>query len=246
MRPGQRASGRNHTGVPKPLVRSLAMRMRRLRAAVATVYCGLAMLQTGCQSSPPRPASNEVESPGPAADVVDDVRWAAEASLGKQSEILLQGDLALNGREQLFVVNRLQLPRSLRKGDFEPGPSRVFVARAAILEKEKERGKWSEILRCDEHVKNPSGYLAGVSTDSVAGWRIDYNVDSGRGLEMNFSPAVVYLPDDYKPSQNLETKSRNFEVRWNRNAKRYETYDQSHERFLGEVPSLEIPQSRLK
>jgi hypothetical protein len=220
----------------------MTIKMPRLRRAAGTLCLLMALLLLGCRSSQPQ-AADEVKSPAPAADVME-ARWAAEASLGKQSEILLRGDLARNGREQLFVVNRFRLPRSLRTGDLEPGPSTVFVTRAVILE--RDGNKWSEILRCDEHVKNPLGYLEGAPTDSVAGWRIDYNLDATRGLELKFGPAAVYLADDYRPGQNIEVTGRNFEVRWNKGAKRYEAYDQSHERYLGEVPSLEIPQSHLK
>ena len=123
-------------------------------------------------------------------------------------------------------------------------PLPIFVTRAAILE--KNGGKWSEVLLCDEHLKNPNGYLGGSPAARVAGWRLEYSQDAKEGLEMKFTPAdrfdAVNVNTDESSGQNKPT----FDVRWNKNAKRYQSFDQSHERYLSEVPSLETPQSILK
>src|SRR5258706_256758 len=40
--------------------------------------------------------------------------------------------------------------------------------------------------------------------------------------------------------------ARTISVRWNTKTKRYQSLDQSHKGFLGELPTLESPQSILK
>jgi hypothetical protein len=210
-----------------------------LRAAPGALLFSVALLLAGCRSQPP--ASSEAKHAAETADPVDDVRSVAEASLGKQSEILLQGDLAQNGAEQLLVVNRYAAGAEASARENSPA---IFVLRAAILE--KSGGKWSEVLLCDEHLKNPDGYLGGSSAARVSGWRLEYHQDAKQGLEMKFTPAEDPGAEDHGGKESPRAKDAAFDVRWNRNAKRYQSYDQSHERYLGEVPSLETPQSILK
>jgi hypothetical protein len=174
------------------------------------------------------------------SDVADDARGVAEAALGKQAEILVRGDLALNGREQLLVVNRAS--KQVAGGGGANSP--ILVTRAAVLE--QNDGKWSEVLLCDEHLKNPSGYLGGSPSGRATGWRLEYTQDAKEGLEMKFTPAERFSAVDANADQSSEQKYRAFDVRWNRNAKRYQSFDQSHERYLSEVPSLETPQSTLR
>ncbi len=109
----------------------------------------------------------------------------AEAALGKQAEILAQGDLALNGRDQMLVVNRFSRSSSMLA--VRTNTSAIFVTRAAVLE--QNGGKWSEVLLCDEHLKNPNGYLGGSPAARVTGWRLEYRQDPKEGLEMKFTPA---------------------------------------------------------
>jgi hypothetical protein len=208
-----------------------------LCAAPGALLLGVALLLAGCRSRPP--AGSVAKRAADTADPAEDVRSIAEASLGKQSEILLQGDLAENGMEQLLVVNRYTAGAEANARQDSPA---VFVLRAAVLE--KSGGKWSQILLCDEHLKNPNGYLGGSSAARVSGWQLEYRQDAKQGLEMKFTPADDTGAEDGGVKDGL--RATTFDVRWNRNAKRYQTYDQSHERYLGEVPSLEIPQSHLK
>ncbi|HYL64898.1 MAG TPA: hypothetical protein VE077_19965, partial [Candidatus Methylomirabilis sp.] len=79
-----------------------------------------------------------------------------------------------------------------------------------------------------------------------AGWRLEYRQDARDGLEMKFTAAEKPDASDGNAKQSSEQKDPAFIVRWNKNAKRYQTFDQSQERFLSEVPSLDIPQSILK
>lgn len=215
------------------------MGMMGLRAARGALLLSAALLLAGCRSQPP--ASSEAKRTAETADPVDDVRRVAEASLGKQSEILLQGDLAQNGAEQMLVVNRYAAGAEASARENSPA---IYVLRAAILE--KGVGKWSEVLLCDEHLKNPNGYLGGSSAARVSGWRLEYRQDAKQGLEMKFTPAEDPGAGDAGPKQSLRARDAAFDVRWNNKVKRYQSYDQSHERYLGEVPSLETPQSILK
>jgi hypothetical protein len=63
---------------------------------------------------------------------------------------------------------------------------------------------------------------------------------------MKFTPAQGLDAANVNADQSSEPKVPTFDVRWNKNAKRYQSFDQSHERYLSEVPTLETPQSILK
>jgi hypothetical protein len=217
------------------------MRIRRLRTIVGMLLWIMALALAGCHSAE-QPAPSGVKTAAERSDVADEGRGVAERVLGKQAEILAQGNLALNGREQLLVVNRVSKEAAPGGGGTNTSP--VFVTRAAILE--QNDGKWSEVLLCDEHLKNPSGYLGGFPAGRVTGWRLEYTQDAEEGLEMKFTPAERFNAVDANVEQSSEKKIPAFDVRWNRNAKRYQSFDQSHERYLSEVPSLETPQSTLR
>jgi hypothetical protein len=201
----------------------------------------LALVLAGChlaQHDPP----NEATVAPQRADVEDEARGVAEASLGKQAKVLAHGNLALNGREQVLAVNPLSKGGATGQG--ETGEPSISVTRAAVLE--KNDGKWSQVLLCDEHLKNQNGYLGGSPVARVTGWQLEYQQDPKEGLEMMFTPAGVIDAAEANSAQTYEQRFRTFDVRWNKNTKRYQTYDKSHERFLSEVPSLDIPQSILK
>ena len=158
----------------------------------------------------------------------------AEEALGKDAEILARGDLAKNGSEQLLVVNRAGGTVS-SSGGKSKSPFTILSTRAAILE--NTSGKWVEVLLCDEHLKNPNGYLGGSPVARETGWRLEYTNDPKQGLEMKFTPADAIMD---------ESTGKTVFVRWNAEAKRYQSLDSSHERFLNESPTLEIPESVLK
>lgn len=164
----------------------------------------------------------------------------AEAALGKQAEVLAHGDLARNGLEQILAVNRIE---NAQRGAGSPAnPAAILIRRAAVLE--KSGGKWSEVLRCDERLKNPNGYLAGTPAARVSAWRLEYNLDAAQGLGMKFTPAGS--DSDAAGSGPGESQEKTLVVRWNKSAKRYQSLDQSQERYLNEVPTLETPMSILK
>ncbi len=217
------------------------MKNYKLRAALRRLTWIMALCLAGCQTAPQHPTD-----PGKAAAASDklaeDAQRVAEASLGKQSEILAQGDLALNGREQLLVVNRIAsaAPANGEMANSSP----VYIMRAAVLE--KNNGKWSQILLCDEHLKNSNGYLGGSPKTRITGWYLEYRRDQQLGLEMSFTPATKLGVENTSADEGSQERQATFYVRWNKNTKRYQSFDKSHERYLGEVPSLEAPESILK
>ncbi len=217
------------------------MKIRRLRTAAGMLTWIMALFLSGCHTGQ-QPTAEDNKAAAESADVSDEVRGVAEATLGKGAEIVAKGNLAQNGREQVLVVNRFSTGAQANMGEANPLP--IIVTRAAILE--KNEGKWSEILLCDEHLKNPNGYLGGIPEVRVSGWRLELRQDTKEGLEMKFTPSERFSAVDVNTDQSSEQKHRTFEVRWNKNAKRYQSFDQSHERYLNEVPSLETPESVLR
>ncbi|HXP79679.1 MAG TPA: hypothetical protein VN976_07215 [Verrucomicrobiae bacterium] len=216
------------------------MRIRKLRTIVGTLSWIMALSLAGCRSAK-QPAPADVKEAAERADITEEARGVAEAALGKQAEILARGDLALNGNEQLLVVNRVSKQAASGVGGENPP---IFVTRAAVLE--QMGGKWSEVLLCDEHLKNPNGYLGGSPVGRINDWKLEFSQDAKVGLEMKFSPADIFDAINVHTGERIGLKNATFDVRWNKNAKRYQSFDQSHERYLSEVPSLETPQSILK
>jgi hypothetical protein len=217
------------------------MKIRRLRTVVGMLSGVVAMLLTGCHPAQ-QVTPTEVTAAPQSADAMDEAPGVAEATLGKQAEILARGNLALNGREQLLIVNRFSTGAPASNGGANPLP--ILVVRAAILE--KNGGNWSEVLLCDEHLKNPNGYLGGYPAGRITGWRLAYNQDTKEGLEMKFTPAERFDDLNGNSDQSSWQTYPTLDVRWNKSAKRYQSFDQSYERYLSEVPSLETPQSILK
>jgi hypothetical protein len=118
----------------------------------------------------------------------------------------------------------------------------MLITRAVIVQKNSD--KWSEVLRCDEYVKNPRGYLGGSVTGPVTGWHLQIKKDAQTGLELRFTPAVT--GQQPQSSNEDESGSRTIVVRWNTKTKRYQSLDKSHGEYQDEVPALETPRSILK
>jgi hypothetical protein len=213
------------------------MKIRNLHATLALLLGASVLCVAGCNSAQPALSSGQRGHAGPPGDLTE-TRKIAEAALGKQAQVLAHGDLARNGLEQVLVVNRFTQSR-----DAGAAPaSEIFITRAAVLE--KSGGKWTEVLRCDEHLKNPKGYLGGAPAARASGWRLEYAADTNLGLEMKFTP--VDLDGGKRDSGAGDLAGQTVVVRWNKKAKRYQSLDRSHERYLIEAPTLETPQSILK
>jgi hypothetical protein len=157
----------------------------------------------------------------------DEIQKAAETALGSETEVLLYGDLAKNGSRQILAVNRMKATPQVTL----PG---TVIMRGVILE--NVGGTWKEILRCDEHLENPKGYLGNIPLAPVNGWRLQYEQDNDKGLLLYFTPVA-----DPKGARMLPV-----EVRWNAKAKRYQSMDRNFENFLYELPALETPESQVR
>lgn len=156
------------------------------------------------------------------------VQAMAEKLFGPKVRVLLTGDLAHNGRYQVLVLD----PRAASAG---VSASSVAFWRAAILQ--KENTGWREVLRCDEYLKNSSGYLRGTPRAPVTGWQLQVSApDDKRGRELSFTPLQG---QDIVPVPAIQ-------VRWNPKVDRYQSFDVASKTFLGELPLLETPASELR
>jgi hypothetical protein len=183
---------------------------------------------TGACSGEKASPSGAAASPATGAPAVpDEIQKAAETALGSETEVLLYGDLAKNGARQILAVNRIKATPQVTM----PG---TVITRGVILE--NSGGTWKEILRCDEHLENPKGFLGNIPLAPVNGWRLQYEQDNDKGLLLYFTPAA-----DPKGARMLPV-----EVRWNAKVKRYQSMDRNFENFLFELPALETPESQVR
>ncbi len=117
--------------------------------------------------------------------VPEDMQAAAQNLLGKETQVLVFGDLAKTGKQQFLAAN--VVPKT-PKNDI-PG---TIVTRAVLAE--ETDGKWSELLRCDEYLKNAKGYLA---LDAVNGCRRLEGAVRSRPRQRN--PVVLHAGQDAAP-----------------------------------------------
>jgi len=186
----------------------------------------MGILLGGCGTEAPKPAAQaEAKAPEPA--VPDEIQTAAESLLGKETQVLLFGDLAKNGKQAFLAAN--VVPKTPTNN--LPG---TIVTRAVVVE--NTDGKWSEVLRCDEHLKNPKGYLGLTPLTSVTGWRLQYEQSDDKGLSLYFTPLKGVTDSHVLP----------IGVRWNRETKRYQSLDRTYEHFLLESASIETARSKLR
>jgi hypothetical protein len=187
----------------------------------------LAAILSGCGSAPPKPAEQVVQKPAP-LPVPEEVQDAAKAFLGSDTEVLLYGDLALNGKQQFLAANVVpNTPKSTVVG--------TVVRRAVVAE--NDDGKWLELMRADEHLKNSKGYLGLTPLQPVSGWKLQYENSPEKGMSLYFTPVSV---------SSSSGKTLPIAVRWNSATKRYQSMDLNYEHFLTEAPSLESPRSMLR
>ncbi len=213
------------------------MKIRTPRKTLALQIGLTVILLAGCHSAQPPEVVSEAAT-GDAARMAEETRSVAETALGKQAEVLAHGNLARNDLEQLLVIDRFAGTQPADVVNSVP----IFITRAAILE--EHNGQWTEVLLCDEHLKNPNGYLGGSPAARVAGWKLEFKPDTKQGLEMKFTPANFEAGG--QESGTGEPAGQSIVVRWNSRAKRYQSLDASQERYLGEAPTLETPYSTLR
>jgi hypothetical protein len=179
-------------------------------------------------ATPSADSTGSTTAPTPATPAVpDEMQKAAEKSLGAETDVLLFGDLSKTGTQQILAVNKIKaLPPGVPRGN--------VITRAVVLE--KNGTSWKEILRCDEHLENPKGFLGGTPLAPVNGWRMQAEQDPDKGLLLYFTPLQAPKGGYAVP----------VEVRWNAKAKRYQSMDRTFENFLGELPALETPESQVR
>jgi hypothetical protein len=181
----------------------------------------------GCGSEGPKTsADTEKKTAEPA--VPEEMQDAARALLGSEAQVLLFGDLAKTGKQEVLVANVVpNTPKSVIAG--------TVVTRAVVAEKQ-EGGKWVELMRADEYLKNEKGFLGQTPLQPVTGWKLQYEQSAEKGMTIYFTPV--------KAGSNERTLP--IAVAWNPATKRYQSMDRSYEHFLSEAPSLENPRSMLR
>ena len=195
--------------------------IRRNAALGVLAVCFLA----GCSDAP---AEKPVAEAKPAAPAVpEDIQSAADSLLGKETTVVLFGELAKNSKQEFLAANIV--PKSSKNN--LPG---TIVTRAVLAE--NDNGQWMEILRCDEHLKNAKGFLPGTPIGGVTGWRLAFEQDPEKGLALYFTPL----------KGAVDTHTLPIGVRWNPSTKRYQSLDRSYEHFLNEAPSLSTARSNLR
>jgi hypothetical protein len=204
---------------------------KNVRVLSISLACASLFAVTGCNDQP-KPAAETNSTPAaevkPAAPAIpDDIDGAAKTLLGSETQVLVFGDLAKTGKRQLLAAN--VVPKTPKNN--VPG---TVITRAVIAE--EDNGKWTELFRCDEHLKNQKGYLGMTPLDSVTGWRLQYEQNEEKGLQLYLTPLKV----------NGDSHVLTIGVRWNPATKRYQSLDASYEKFLKESPQLSSLRSTLR
>ncbi len=179
----------------------------------------------GCGSEALKPAEDAAK-PAEAA-IPEDIQDAAKTILGSDAQVLVYGDLAKTGKQQILVANVVaNTPKSVVAG--------TVVTRAVVAE--NDDGKWVELFRCDEYLKNSKGFLALTPLQAMTGWKLQYENGPTQGLSLYFTPLKAGTSERTLP----------IAVRWNPATKRYQSMDYSYTNFLMEAASLDHPRSTLR
>ncbi len=186
----------------------------------------LAIVLGGCGADAPKPAPQAETKPAEPA-VPEEIQLAAKSLLGSESQVLVFGDLAKNGNQEFLAAN--VVPKTPTNN--LPG---TIVTRVVVAE--NADGKWSEVLRCDEHLKNQKGYLGLTPLAPVTGWRLQYEQNDVKGLQLYFTPLKGITDSHVLP----------IGVRFNPATKRYQSLDRTYEHFLLESPSMQDARSTLR
>jgi hypothetical protein len=186
----------------------------------------LSLIFVGCGAEAPKPA-DQADKKAAEPAVPQEFQDVASTLLGSDAQVLLYGDLAKDGKQQVLAANVVpNTPKSTVAG--------TVVTRAVIAE--KEDGKWVEIMRADEYLKNPKGYLGLTPLQPVTGWKLQYENSPEKGMSLYFTPVKA----------GVNEKTLPIAVRWNTTTKRYQSMDLAYEHFLLEAPTLENPRLMLR
>jgi hypothetical protein len=195
-----------------------------LRAFAAAALCATG---AGCGSSPNPQATPQAAAKPDAPVIPEDIQAAANALLGSETTVIAFGDLAKNGKQQILAANILpKTPQSTIPG--------TVVSRAVIAE--MKDNNWHELIRCDDYLKNEKGYMGLTPLTRISQWRLQFEQDSEKGLQLYFTPI----------KGNTDLHVLPIGVRWNPEVKRYQSLDRTYEHFLGESMSLGAARSYFK
>jgi hypothetical protein len=202
-------------------------RRQILLGMAVSSFALVALLGAGCGDEPaPKSAAEEPAKPT-APPAPEDMQAAAINLLGKETQVLVFGDLAKTGTQQFLAAN--VVPKT-PKNDI-PG---TIVTRAVVAE--ETDGKWSELLRCDEYLKNAKGYLALTPLTPISGWKVQWDQDPVKGIQLYFTPIKGPADKHVLP----------IGIAWNPATKRYQSLDLTYEHFLMEKSSLDTARSVLR
>jgi hypothetical protein len=193
--------------------------------------CAAALLVSiifaGCGSEPPKTSAGAEKKAAAELAIPQDVQDAANSLLGSDAQVLLYGDLSKTGTQQMLAANVVpNTPKSTVAG--------TVVTRAVIAE--SIDGKWMELFRADEYLKNQKGYLALTPLQAVTGWKLQYENSQENGMSLYFTAV----------KQGSSEKTLPIAVRWNPATKRYQSMDLSYQHFLTEAATLGSPRSMLR
>jgi hypothetical protein len=200
----------------------------RPRAFLPVLFLLSVLSISGCENKPAPKSAEPAAAAKPAEPAIpEEIRAAAEGSLGSETTVLAYGDLAKTGTQQILIANVLpKTPKDNITG--------TIVSRAAIVE--KQGNNWVQIFLCDEHLKNSKGYLGMTPIEPVSGWRIQHEQDPAKGLTVYFTPVKGISDPHVLP----------IAVQWNPKTKRYQSMDRSYQQFLLESPALSNVRTRLQ
>jgi len=224
------SSRANEAGnVPSFLKKGVAVAAVRTGRFPLYFFAGLSSLAAslgGCGADAPKPAPQAETKPAESA-VPEEIQAAAKSVLGDETQVLAYGDLAKNGKQEFLAAN--VVPKTPTNN--LPG---TIITRAVVVE--NDGGKWAEVLRCDEHLKNQKGFLGLTPLVAVTGWRLQFEQSQEKGLQLYFTPLKGTTDSHVLP----------IGVWWNPATKRYQSLDRTYEHFLLEAPALQDARSVLK
>jgi len=203
-----------------------AFRTGRIPLHFFAGFLPFAVFLGGCGTDAPKPAPQVETKPAEPA-VPEEIQTAAKSVLGEETQVLAFGDLAKTGKQQFLAAN--VVPKTPTNN--LPG---TIVTRVVVVE--NSDGKWAEVLRCDEHLKNQKGYLGLTPLTAISGWRLQFEQNDDKGLQLYFTPLKGITDSHVLP----------IGVRWNPQTKRYQSLDRTYEHFLLESPSMQDARSVLK
>lgn len=177
----------------------------------------LAALAACGGASPPAKQAHPAE-PNPTLEYQE----AGDAVLGVRSEIVAAGDLAGNGTLQILAIQGEPIGDSARDDPSQRKERKIW--RAALME--KQGGRWQELLRADQHLKNGYGYLGATPPEAVASWMMRWE-QGPRGMTFFFTPVT-----------GRGANPQPIPVRWNRAVGRYQAMDATGKMFLSDQAML--------